>query len=442
MARPAGEAAAKAAFAGSLLLAAFLYGFAARHFGLFPSGLLTSGWRQFEEVRAAAWGGDAHPATEPRVHRRSGARLRDSAAAAPGLTLVPSVWEDYGWRPGLKLIGLRGRVHHRWRVDPAEVFPRRFSGPMAGLMDFNETDGSHLLPDGDVLVVVSRVGTARLDACSRVEWRVRGNHHHSVARAADGSFWVSGRKEGRAPDPITGADSVRHDLLVHLSADGEVLERIPVFEILEENRALLLRHLRFRPEDTHLNDVEPLPPSMADTYPLFEAGDLLVSLKHLNAVLVVDPSTLEVRWWAGGPFVQQHDPDFVGGGWIGVFDNREDGTARGSRLGGSRVVGLKPGADSTAVWLGPSDPARVYTSNRGSWQRLSNGNLLLTESNAGRVVEASPEGELVWEWVQPPYRENRVPRVYWAERYDVTPEEAASWPCAPGDSAEGGDRSP
>lgn len=423
---------ARAAFVASLLVGAFLYGFVAHGFGLFPNDLLEAGWRQFRQVRQAVLEDD-HPAVEPRVHDRQGARLIDSAGVQPGLTLVPSVWEEFDWKPGLKLIDVDGDVVHEWKVDPLEVFPEEFGGPLTEFSEFNQTNGSYLFPNGDVLVVFSGVGTARLDACSRGQWRVRAEHHHSVVRAADGTFWVSGREQERVQDPITGLDSVRHDQLVHLSADGEVLEEIDVFDIIRQNVGLLRRHLRFQPEDTHLNDVEPLPPTMAEEYPTFEGGDLLVSLRNLNVIFVVDPATLKVRWWKGEPFIHQHDPDFVGEGWIGVFDNHDDGTERGTRLGGSRVLGFRPGRDSTAVWLGPPDEAEVYTDIRGNWQLLSNRNLLVTESNTGRIVEVSPDGEPVWEWVQPPYDEERVPRIYWAERYGLSADRAGSWPCSPDD---------
>lgn len=432
---PSRDVLEKAGFLASCLAVAFLYGFGASTYGWFPNDVLVRAWHQLEPIRHAFLDGE-HPATSDRVYRREGARTLDSAAVQPGLTLVPSVWEDFGWGPGLKLIDRDGRVVHQWEVDPARLFPGEFTRPLTGLMDFNHPQGAYLFPNGDVLAVISRVGTARLDACGEVKWRIRDAHHHSVAPAGDGTFWVSASDAERAPDPISGDEVVRHDRLVHLSGDGEVLREIDVFDILRENDELLRRHLRYWPSDTHLNDVEPLPASMEDEYPAFDAGDLLVSLRHLNLVFVVDPATLEVEWWVGGPFIFQHDPDFVGEGWIGVFDNNWDGTDRGTRLGGSRVVAFHPTADSTAVWFRSSEATPLYTWDRGNWQLLDNGNLLITESTAGRVAEVSPDGHLVWEWIQAPYDDTSVPRIYWAERYDVGREQASSWPCSPDDAQQ------
>ncbi|PSQ69065.1 MAG: hypothetical protein BRD31_06445, partial [Bacteroidetes bacterium QH_2_64_26] len=79
----------------------------------------------------------------------------------------------------------------------------------------------------------------------------------------------------------------------------------------------------------------PLPSAMADEHPLFKSGDLVVSVKRLHLVFVFDPDSMTVKWHASDPFVAQHDPDFIGDGWIAVFDNQDDGTGRGSLLGGS-----------------------------------------------------------------------------------------------------------
>lgn len=53
-------------------------------------------------------------------------------------------------------------------------------------------------------------------------------------------------------------------------------------------------------------------------------------------MLVVDSRSETVKWPASAPFIQQHNPDSIGDGWVGVFDNRDDFAERG----GSRIVAL------------------------------------------------------------------------------------------------------
>ena len=163
-----------------------------------------------------------------------------------------------------------------------------------------------------------------------------------------------------------------------------------------------------------------------------------MSLRNLHLVFVVDPDTKAVKWHASRPFVNQHDPDFMGEGWIGVFDNRRDFTKRGRMLGGSRIVGVQPHTDSTNVLFPTAESDSFYTDVQGKWQRLDNGNMLLTEAQAGRVVEVGPEGQTVWEWIHEPARKRyetpKVPEVTEGTRYDLTRADVASWPCSSVDS--------
>lgn len=417
-------------FLASVVALAFLYGYGARYFGWFPDAFLS---RAASEARKLV-----SPPTfvSPRAHGESGARMVDSAAVQPGMTLVASVWRDPDGVPALRLLEPDGSVAHQWVIDPSEIFPDQFS-PLAIRHEVDPVHGAQLLEEGHLLVNVPYVGTARLDACGRPVWRLAVGSHHSIDRAPDGSFWIVGRRGTLAPHPIWEWDPpgpVVHDLMIKVGADGRVRRTIDVLDVLDADDSLVAHVFRHQPVDdvTHLNDVEALEPSLAGEYPLFEAGDLLVSLKHLNLVVVFDPETLEIRWRATGPFIQQHDPDFIGGGWIGIFDNREDGTYRGTRLGGSRILAIEPHTDSTRVLFpGPaSDP--FHTPNMGKWQLLENGNLLVTESRAGRVLEVTPEGRTVWEWVTTPYNSASVAEVSEGTRYDLTPEEVAAWPCSPG----------
>jgi hypothetical protein len=54
------------------------------------------------------------------------------------------------------------------------------------------------------------------------------------------------------------------------------------------------------------------------------------------------------------------------------------------------------------VWTYSDDPPdHFFSYNRGSSQRLPNGNTLITESDRGRVFEVTPEGTVVWEFFNP-----------------------------------------
>jgi hypothetical protein len=232
---------------------------------------------------------------------------------------------------------------------------------------------------------------------------------------------------------------VYQDLILQVAEDGTVLDTINVLDVLYANE--LEWHLADEEQQndidpTHLNDVEPLPSSLADQYPLFETGDLAVSLRDLDLVFVLDPHSERVRWHSTQPFLKQHDPDFIGNGWITVFDNRWDGTERGTMLGGSRIVAVQPHTDSMKVLFPTRESDPFYTYQRGNSQILANGNLLLTESETGRVLEVDSEGRTLWEWVAEPHGDSQVPSVSESRRVDTSREDVTNWPCSPSPPAE------
>lgn len=439
----------KTVFVVSVAVLAFLLGFATHTFRWFPTSFLERAWLQADRAASRA---QARPSwVAPRVHDWSGVRVHRPESVQPGPRLISSLWQDDGWTAGLRLIDSHGRLLHEWRIDPDELFPDSAMAPGIGRKRIRYVHGSHLFPDGDLLVNVESRGTARLDACGRALWRLPAGSHHSIARAEDGSFWIPARRweappASRArPDGFPGLQQPGyHDRILNVSPTGEVRDTISVLDVLYDNglQRYVAKAEQLSSDDvTHLNDVEPLSASTADEYPLFEPGDLLVSLRNLNLVLVVDPATGDVEWRASESFIQQHDPDFSGGGWVGVFDNNADGTRLGTLAGGSRIVEVRPHTDSTrVVYPTPrSDP--FHTRVGGKWQRLANDNLLLTETRAGRIVEVGPDGRTVWEWINRPYDGSYVPEVYSGTLYALTHEDVAAWPCSPGggDSSSSGD---
>lgn len=437
---PSHEFLQRAAFVLSVALLAFGYGWVTRARGWFPSDAIVRAWQQADRVVGRA---TAPPDfTSQRVYRGGGISATEPEAMQPGLTLIVSTFEELGWKPGAILMDAEGRVHHHWRVSPAEIFSRSDFRRGTELAE-QDLHGVYLLPDGDLLANVEYAGTVRLDACSRVEWKLSAGSHHSIERGDDGTFWIpgiTGPRRARTPsfpDGVPGLkDGIHHPLILQLDAEErDLVQAINVLDVLYANdlARYIPKHRQHDQRDVvHTNDVEPLPADLVEEYPLFEAGDLLVSLRNLDLVMVLDPDTHRVKWHASEPFIMQHDPDWIGDGWIGVFDNNKDYTARGSVLGGSRIVAVRPGSDSVRVLFPTRRSEPFYTEHRGSWQLLENGNLLLTESGAGRVVEVAPDGRSLWEWVAPPYDADHVPSVGRAQRIDLTSEEVASWPCSGG----------
>lgn len=356
---------------------------------------------------------------------------------ASGLTTVTSWWKTpEGPKVGMKLIDGEGRVLHEWLADRGEVFGDAFQRK-----DPTSTDvqGSLLLPGGDVVINLEYVGAARLNSCGKILWTQTEGNHHSIAQGEDGSFWMPGVSEeqrtgsDKYPNGYTGLGPVWIDRILHVSEEGRILDDINVLDLLYENGLdrFIFQHRKKSGDITHMNDVEPLSSSLSDEYPLFNTGDLLISLRNINIVFVIGPESKKVKWYSRDPFILQHDPDFIGDGWIGVFDNnRGKGSATGE---GSRIIALQPHTDSSYTLFRPDLVDRFYTAHRGKWQMLENGNMLLSEEEAGRALEVSAEGRAVWEWVHESY-DSKVSPVTKATRHDLTREEIASWPCSPLDS--------
>ena len=367
----------------------------------------------------------------PAVYDFSGVRIHDRAAMAPGTTFITSYFPENGWNAGARLIDADGNILHSWKIDANAIFGRKLNLPYI--------HGSYLFPNGDILVSYEFVGLARVSACGDLRWKIDDPRtHHSVSAAPDGSFWVSANRALQSPEgrnerlmKVLGFP-VFEDLFMQVSADGEILRTISSIEVMDKNGLddVMMRTGRhFEGDIFHLNDVDVLWPDIATSYPLFEAGDIVVSLRDLHLLMVLDPETLRVKWHSFSNTLFQHDADFIGDGWIGAFDNRFDRTERGSILGGSRIAAVRPDTGEGKV-LFPTDLSPpFYTKWSGKWQKLGNGNLLLTEARAGHALEVTEAGAPVWEWVVDAYDAEQVPEVMEATRYPINAETVAGWPC-------------
>lgn len=136
-------------------------------------------------------------------------------------------------------------------------------------------------------------------------------------------------------------------------------------------------------------------------------GNYIISWRNLNQIMAIDSKTGDILWRLGGAngqyefvndplggFSKQHSPKILPNGNLLVYDN---GTEHNPQE--TRVVEYKldhEAQKATMVWEYHHDPA-IYTPFVGWVERLANGNTWVGFSLAGRAVEVSPAGTVVWE---------------------------------------------
>lgn len=329
--------------------------------------------------------------------------------ASAGQTFMTGFFDG---RPALRLVGMNGELLHTWNVVYTDVFPsaKHVQNVPRHVWD-THLHGAVLYPNGDVVFNFEDGGLVRMDQCSRVKWAVPRQTHHSVHLDEQGNLWVPARTmrtKRNAAYPNAPTPPYWEDSVLEVSPDGKILREISLLEAIfsAHHESVLFasgeHHLEVAmPDDrdfTHLNDVEVLSSAMAPAFPMFKAGDLMISLRNVNLLLVLDPQSRAIKWTMTGPFLRQHDPDFEANGQILVFDNNRD-SRTGRVRGGSRVLAIDPVTRAVTPQYGGRPDEFFYTGRMGAQQRLPNGNLLVTVSEAGFVIEVTPAHQIVWSFV-------------------------------------------
>lgn len=347
----------------------------------------------------------------------------------------------------IRLIRRNGEPVRRWPLSGSELMQGISHVRNVPSTDWNfDTHGAVALPDGSIVFNLDHVGLFKLDKCARMSWRIERPTHHSVEVNPDGTFWVSASRKHYEDDPSPHPlfkPPFAEDVLLKVSADGEILVEISLIDTFLASDEVGLLTLTggiapstvpgsrydFSREVFHLNDVEELPADLDEDFPSFKAGDLLVSLRNRNLLLVLDGETSLIKWWHIGGWVRQHDPDWSADGVISVFDNNRDGTRTGEIFGSSRIVEIAPDSRELRVVYGLGDDEFFHSTRRGKHQILSDGRLLITDTEAGRVMEVDENNEITWEYVNG-FDDTYTARISEGRAYDSSYFSVQDWSCA------------
>jgi len=431
----------KALFITSLTLMVFVYGAAVGRYQIFPFSAMqfaVGSVKQVTAEREAILGQRPLDLVEQARYEGKLVTRNESGSAFNGLTLLGGFINN---QLQYRLVRMDGSVVAEWPARFYDLFPDpSFVKPADRVPQTNlnvGVQGAQMLPDGSLAFTFEGLGFVKLDRCGTVLWKIPQMTHHSVDLAERGGFWVPSTRYIERDSKYPGLKPpFDEDTILRVSEDGAILDEISIFDLFFKNQlewllfANGLEDIRVPEKQnlTHLNDVEELTSDMAVHFPQFAAGDLLISLRNYNLLMVIDPRTHEVKWHQTGPWIKQHDPNFEATGRITVFNNNSDGTESGSILGGSDILSLDPRTGATEVLYGRRPNQKLFTKFRGKHQVLPNGNRLITESHAGRVFEIDPQGNIVWEFINR-FDEDSVAIIGMAKRYSEDYFHVKNWAC-------------
>lgn len=315
--------------------------------------------------------------------RRGGAVLYDSERSQPGINLYCQ------WRFA-RLLDMDGHEIHTWRSGTNSSWTR-----------------VHLLEDGSLLVVDSDNELARLNWEGEAIWTSPGRYHHDVDVNDSRDRILTVARHRR--DIQWGGQTlpILEDVIRELSLEtGEVLRDLSVFELVRDRVSetqidnltkwaasadLTTTIEQSTPPDlTHVNSVRWL----RNTTDHYRQGQVLLSIRNLNSIVILDLDEGRRIWdWGSKILGGQHDATELKPNRVLLFDNYGAGSST------SRILEVRI-PDGEILWQ-YRDEERFWSEIRGSVQRLPNGNTLITSSQDGIVFEITPNGERVWEWVNP-----------------------------------------
>ncbi len=322
-----------------------------------------------------------------------GVLVHEREKVSPGLNF---------YNPSLKreafLMDMDGKVLHRWS-HPSEPWHH-----------------AELLANGEVLVVAGDDSLIKLDFRSRLLWALKLPVHHDLWIGPEDRIYTLTRR-GRLVPELHPEVEVLEDFITVVSPTGVELEELSLLEALRESpyRFLLPSVSHLDPvvdfgweageglDLLHTNHIEVFDGRFASRSPIFARGNLLVSMRNVNALAILDGRSREIIWlWGPSNLSFQHHPTLLPNAHLLIFNN---GTERSSVLELDLV-------SQTIVWRYAPESG-FFSATRGSNQRLDNGNTLITDSDTGYVFEVTPEGELVWKFANPDVTEEGERGAIW-----------------------------
>ena len=275
------------------------------------------------------------------------------------------------------------------------------------------------LPGGDI-VFNTGYSLVRINGCSsNIVWILDTMAHHSIEfDRAKKNIWASGTIDRGFAGNLKFQERLRDDSLMKVSLEGTIVENSSFSNVLIENELSTLLYGSLsqvaQRDPIHINQIT----EAKSSSPYWSAGDLLISARHLNSVLLYRPSTRKIIWYKNGPWNRQHSAQFLGNSKIAVLDNNVVDLDVGDHefLSPDNINRVLVFDFATNGITEPFKPALIKmqpkSPTNGRSEILADGSLFFEETDKGRHFRVT-EDQLIWSRVNH-YNETDVGRVGWS----------------------------
>lgn len=273
-----------------------------------------------------------------------------------------------------------------------------------------------LLDDGSIILSGGEGPLIRMSPCGKLMWVTDRQFHHSIEEVGDSlivpivsqvnrdnyigkylrddGYAIVAKKDGR----IIKEESIA-SILMRGGYEGLLFGQSMLdFRVILEQKGFedLLSDEDIKEDRVHLNDAEVILHS--DNY--VKSGDVMFSIRNLSTVFLYRPSEDRIVWLKTGPWLGQHDIDYLGNGKFSIFGN--DAYAFGKDIPSKAnstiyVYDMQDGSISKPYETTISD-SKLTSATQGQQRILSNGDAFIEITASGKLFRISPK-KIRWSYV-------------------------------------------
>jgi len=268
-----------------------------------------------------------------------------------------------------------------------------------------------LLKNGDLIFSSGEGPLVKIDKCSNYIWSNNRHFHHSIEEYNE--------KLIIAPMVLNDNLGKNYPILNHGFAlvnkeDGSIKKKFSIFKILEDNNkiGLLYGVGEFEYDRIHLNDAEVIIKS--DKF--VQRGDIMLSSKHLSTVFLYRPKNNSIIWLKTGPWLNQHDVDYLGDGKFSIFGND---TFRYNKvdthdvfLSQNNKIYIYDLNNDEIKTIYEKTMAEIKTPTQGLHEILDNGDVFIEDTDNFRLTRLSDKNKR-WDYFNY-LGENKIGSIHWS----------------------------